>query len=516
MAVIQISRIQVRRGLQENLPQLASGEIGWSVDEQRLWIGNGTIAEGAPDIGNTEILTANSDVLSAIESYIFQGRESGYTSKTGITLTSPVNRSLQDKIDEQVSARDFGAVGDGVTDDTAALQRAINELYPLTYYASNGVRRILKVPAGEYIITSELTIPPYAVIIGDGILSTVIRQISAFEDSTVKFRDSKGQIDAALGTLGAENPFQITFEDLTLENETDNHITMIDSSTNIFFNRVRFLGSDTTPTNIGTSKAAARILNNSAPSNYIYFNECRFNNITFGIFTDEEVNNVFANHCQFDTLYRAINLSSTGSVGAQNVKATASTFNNIAKQAINAPSKCSTTSAFNYYGIVGNGDDIALNTGSANCAVLSWGTTNNYSIGDLFERSTTSLVNIIEVAGGLTPTYNNPSTAGTLQSYPGTIETLTNNTTGNTAIELKSTTTNIIDYSIERGTVFRIGTLKVTQNAGTAVYEDDYTETAAIGVTLSVQGYGSNVKVRHNTDNTGTNATFKYSLRTFI
>ena len=57
MAVVQISKIQLRRGLQENLPQLASAEMGWSVDERRLFIGNGTLAEGAPSTGVTEILT---------------------------------------------------------------------------------------------------------------------------------------------------------------------------------------------------------------------------------------------------------------------------------------------------------------------------------------------------------------------------------------------------------------------------------------------------------------------------
>jgi len=57
MAVIQISQIQVRSGLQEDLPQLATGEFGWSVDTQRLFIGKGTLAEGAPIVGVTEILT---------------------------------------------------------------------------------------------------------------------------------------------------------------------------------------------------------------------------------------------------------------------------------------------------------------------------------------------------------------------------------------------------------------------------------------------------------------------------
>jgi hypothetical protein len=57
MAVIQISRIQHRRGLQSDLPNLASAELGWSVDTRKLYIGNGTTEEGAPSLGKTEILT---------------------------------------------------------------------------------------------------------------------------------------------------------------------------------------------------------------------------------------------------------------------------------------------------------------------------------------------------------------------------------------------------------------------------------------------------------------------------
>lgn len=64
MAIVQISQIKHRRGLSENGPsnglQLASAEMGWDVDTQRLYIGNGTLAEGAPAVGNTEILTVKS------------------------------------------------------------------------------------------------------------------------------------------------------------------------------------------------------------------------------------------------------------------------------------------------------------------------------------------------------------------------------------------------------------------------------------------------------------------------
>ena len=63
MAIVQISRITQRKGLQEDLPQLASGEFGWSIDTQRLYIGNGALTEGAPQEGNTEIVTSGRDIL---------------------------------------------------------------------------------------------------------------------------------------------------------------------------------------------------------------------------------------------------------------------------------------------------------------------------------------------------------------------------------------------------------------------------------------------------------------------
>jgi hypothetical protein len=63
VAIVQISRITNRKGLQENLPQLAGAELGWSIDSRRLFIGNGTLQEGAPVIGNTEVLTEFSEVI---------------------------------------------------------------------------------------------------------------------------------------------------------------------------------------------------------------------------------------------------------------------------------------------------------------------------------------------------------------------------------------------------------------------------------------------------------------------
>jgi hypothetical protein len=68
---------------------------------------------------------------------------------TGYTPTGSgsVARSAQDKMRDSVSVKDFGAVGDGVTDDTTAIQAAIN--------ANPG--KIIFVPKGSYKF-SQLTI----------------------------------------------------------------------------------------------------------------------------------------------------------------------------------------------------------------------------------------------------------------------------------------------------------------------------------------------------------------------
>ena len=65
MAVIQISKIQVRRGQKNSgigVPQLSSAEFAWAVDSQELFIGNGSVAEGAPAVGNTKILTEHDNI----------------------------------------------------------------------------------------------------------------------------------------------------------------------------------------------------------------------------------------------------------------------------------------------------------------------------------------------------------------------------------------------------------------------------------------------------------------------
>ena len=75
MAIVQISRIQVRRGKKNQgsgVPQLAGGEFGWAVDTRELYIGNGSVSEGAPAVGNSKILTEHDNLFNFANTYEYK------------------------------------------------------------------------------------------------------------------------------------------------------------------------------------------------------------------------------------------------------------------------------------------------------------------------------------------------------------------------------------------------------------------------------------------------------------
>lgn len=163
MAVVQISKIQVRRGKKTSnsgVPQLSSAEFAWAVDTQELYIGNGSVTEGAPYVGNTKIITEHDNILSLGNGYQFAADDPA--------INSVVSRSLQSKLDEYVSVKDFGAVGDGVTDDTVAFQTALNRLFR---NVNVNYKKTLIIPNGIYFLDpmspNPLAIPDGAIIRGE-------------------------------------------------------------------------------------------------------------------------------------------------------------------------------------------------------------------------------------------------------------------------------------------------------------------------------------------------------------
>ena len=217
MAVVQISRIQVRRGKINSgtgLPQLASGEMAWAIDSQELYIGNGAVSEGSPAVGNTKILTQKDletqfNILNTIK-HIYHATDSSIT--TGATANNPTTRLLQDKLDDVVSAYDFGVTGNGVADDTVTLQRAINQLFlnPTTKSSGTSViakrtRVTLVLQPGVYNISSTLYVPAYASIVGAGSDKTFIyyNPVSTVTGATINGQNILTTTGATLRMVGA-------------------------------------------------------------------------------------------------------------------------------------------------------------------------------------------------------------------------------------------------------------------------------------------------------------------------
>ena len=226
MAVVQISKIQVRRGQKNSnsgIPQLSSAEFAWAVDSQELFIGNGSVLEGAPYVGNTKILTEHDNILDLASSYQYASND------TSISLSIP--RSLQSKLDEYVSVTDFGAVGDGFTDCVIAFETAFTQLFR---NANSNFKKVLLVPNGEYLFLSDLTIPDGVILQGE----TQIGAVLNMSVNNIRFITSTG---LELADFNSSNrPQNIRLSNLSIR-RTLGQLTLSGVANSVIEN-VRFLG----------------------------------------------------------------------------------------------------------------------------------------------------------------------------------------------------------------------------------------------------------------------------------
>ena len=77
----------------------------------------------------------------------------------GTTPVGAINRTIYQKLADSISVKDFGAIGNGTTDDTTAIQAAID--------ATVATGQQLFFPAGQYLVTNTLNIPPYTNLRGE-------------------------------------------------------------------------------------------------------------------------------------------------------------------------------------------------------------------------------------------------------------------------------------------------------------------------------------------------------------
>ena len=135
--------------------------------------------------------------------------------------TGAVNRPFNQKLAEQVSVLDFGAVGNGTTDDTAAIQAALNT--GKNVYFPNGTYMVassILASASNITISGTATIKPLSTYVAVGFDSVLKITGSNVNVSNLIFDGVlavANAIDALLFTNGASNVnvTNCTFKNLT-------------------------------------------------------------------------------------------------------------------------------------------------------------------------------------------------------------------------------------------------------------------------------------------------------------
>ena len=431
MAIVQISRITQRKGLTTDLPQpLAGAELGWAVDDRRLFIGNGTIEDGAPVVGNTEVLTEFSDILGFATSYTYDGAAAGYTVQTGATAGTPESQSLQSRLDSYAIVTDFGATGDGTTDDTAAINRALNQLY--CQAINPQIRRSLFFPAGTYIVTDTINVPPYAKLYGEGSNSSIVnfnvqahttliayaegvlvsdtgsfyRSLSAvpigiiitnatywvlesLPDYIGRTADSLQQTGVNIATNSAIAPRNIEISAMAFTTNQVNSGFLWEDAEQCSMDSVTIEGPLTIAELVDSVEDTRAIDWSSTASlvtRGVILNNCKYKGFTYASQTDQQIEGITISNSQFDTLYQGIVLGDTVVVsgGASGVRVVQNIFDNIYIQGIVFTNVSRNVSGYNTFYDVGNHFNGAALPSSS---VIDIDAENNVSVGDMFERN---------------------------------------------------------------------------------------------------------------------------------
>jgi len=470
VAVVQISKIQIRRGLKNSstgVPQLSSAELAWAVDTQELYIGNGSVAEGAPQVGNTKILTENDNIIELASSYSFASDDPG--------IVGSVSRSLQDKIDEiQVSVLDFGANPDGSTDNVTAFETAFTQLFRNT---NDRYKKVLYIPNGEYLFTDDLEIPSNAIIRGET-RDNVKLNIGA---NDITFVTSTGL--NSLSFTSSNRPVDINILDLTIQRTTGQVVLtgIADSK----LDNVKFLGNyilGTAVSNIVTEPAAVfwtNTLVGTRSTNNTLVN-CLFENNSVSVKCTQtelfDTRNVFDN-CKFFQSDTAIYINGVTNQGTY-WQITDCDFEEIAGQVFRSTAGIGTKIQRCRFQNCGNGTNTADTPASS---IIIFGQYRDNVVVDCSSnRQQQAGVGADDTKVFLTEVLNGDKISFVERNYADIFLTDSSSTFALLSAENKHTT---INYQLRLGTEFRSGNLTLMVNsAGTEVSLTDsftYASTSA-------------------------------------
>ena len=533
MAIVQISQITNRLGLAADLPQLAGAELGWSTDTRQLWIGNGTLAEGAPVIGNTEILTEFSDILNFNTTYTYKGQAAGYTVQTGPTAGDPVTQSLQSWLDQFASVKDFGAVGDGTTDDTDAINRALYQLF--CREVNPQIRRSLFFPAGVYRVTGSINVPTYATLYGEGENNSVIQLDSGTMATCVaQTADSLQQTGVNIGTNNATPPQYITISNLGFCALDNVDIFQVQMTTNSRFQNVGFYGPLTTGELINDAAGTRGVTFASTTTlicDQVVFDGCQYTGTTWGVNADQQTKGIVFSNSKFNLLYCGIELG-TGTLvngGPSGVRVAQNVFDNIYTEGVIFGDITLNATGYNIFYNVGN-HNFTNDLTTPWTACIDIQQSNNISVGDVFARPD-AYAGIIDPGlsypritinntTSIATTNGSQTAQGTFVRQSGLTTTLNDNTTSPTTIIQESTLTAsafAVNYTISRAGSYRSGTLLIAIDDPMALSplpttSDDYVENASTGVELSVAQSSTTISIQYTSTSTGESASISYSV----
>ena len=539
MPIVQISRIQHRRGIKADLPQLAAGELGFVIDEQRLFIGNGTVADGAPAVGNTEIMTAGSSAFTTALSYVYKGYLGDSTPIT-TGASGDVSRTLQQRLDDYISVKAFGAVGDDSTADLSAIQRAIDEVYSDTDQDDTRARRILFFPAGIYRIDGSITIPPFAHLVGEGPDKTIFR--NSGNNPVAVTEDDDGQVFGSIGGSSATTPTQIQIEGITFRNTVAYGGVSIDNATKVYFNNCKFTGSYASGGSDASNSKGVTVRSTTAlPCENIVFNQCQFTKFARLVDLSFDVTQVNFNNCDFNTSFYGaiIGEQMDGSTkgltkGPRSIQFTGSKWSAIGQQAILVAPATGADSGTGPRNIIsyGNfyGQDVANNFEGVDSIhevpVIQYDNDECTSILDFFERTDQRDT---DFSDSTKPSNAPPEVQGIGLHVKAVKQiTLANNTSSATDTGIYLPGFNDkgvrIIYKINRGTTYRTGVFTISAAGEFCTFNDDFEEAnGSAGITLSAKtsdgdstAGNDTIRVQFTSTSTGTDATMEYQVQILV
>jgi hypothetical protein len=475
--------------------------------------------------------------LAEQSNYTYKGLAAGYQVVTGPN-NSNIVQSLQNWLDQFASVKDFGAVGDGVTDDTEAINRALFQLY--CREINPQIRRALFFPAGVYRVTETVLIPTFARLYGEGANSSVIVLDSSTDEYVARYADSLQQTGVNLGNNGAVVPTNIEIANMGFRTSIPTaDVFLVEGCCFSTFSDVSFTGpfvlgdyfplaTTVTTADISAVKFAST---SSLTVNNITFRRCLFANLTNAFKTAADTQGILVTESNFNTLYRGLVFENPGTVnpGSAGFRILGNSFDLVHQEGIQAQANQQLiASGYNVFYNVGNGFSSPQVPATS---VIDFVDSNNVSIGDLFQRSDADakIRPRIRIGSGTSIAVTNGKKIQ-LGAYTRESGVNTALVTGSVAETLFTVDSDEIpafklDYTIVRsgddssGSEVRTGTITVVRSSdgsgGDLVSNDAFFENGDTGFNLTVSESGGIITVAYTDDfapSQRVNGNIKYSL----